>query len=353
MANYLLFNFSVSYSGGGYKRLYEYSKVINSQGGAHFIIHPNCQSLIKTFPNNHYHVVKQSFLERIFEDCKYLKPIIKNIGVPDAYYSYGIPIYSKIGVVNWFHLSNVLPLASKGISSGLLSHLKVMELGRRIRKNLVNASVISAESQFSLAALGTKYMQRHFLSVNGADDELKVLANNKVFEKSNIAVVVGTYKYKALADSYQVFKELRKITNSNLKLVVIGPKKDISVKLTGDENVIIKGILSREKVIECLQAARFYISTTQIENSYNAASEGIFFASESYISNIGPHQELLEKMPHSIVSMPNVYPSLIKVRRGEVNGDNLLKWVQVVEQMMTKVNTSLAKEKYKGKDNNV
>ena len=353
MENYLLFNFSVSYSGGGYKRLYEYSKVINSQGGAHFIIHPNCQSLIKTFPNNHYHVVKQSFLERIFKDCKYLKPIIENMGVPDAYYSYGIPIYSKIGVVNWFHLSNVLPLASKGISSGLLNRLKVMELGRRIRKNLVNTSVISAESHFSLAALGTKHIQRHFLSVNGADDELKILANNKVFKKSNIAVVVGTYKYKALADSYQVFNELRKATNSDLKLIIIGLKKDIPASLISDENVIIRGLLSREKVIEYLQTARFYISTTRIENSYNAASEGIFFANESYISNIGPHQELLAKMPHSLVSIPNVYPSLIKVKRDEVSGDNLLTWVQVVEQMMTKIKTSLANEKYKGKERNV
>jgi len=353
MANYLLFNFSVSYSGGGYKRLYEYSKVINSQGGAHFIIHPNCQSLIKTFPNNHYHVVKQTFFWRIFEDCKYLKPIIENLGVPDFYYSYGIPIYSKIGVVNWFHLSNVLPLASKGISSNLLSYLKAKELGRRIRKNLFNASVISAESEFSLGVLGPQYMQRHFLSVNGADDEIKVLANNKVCEKSNIAVVVGTYKYKSLVDSYQVFNELRKTTNNDLKLVIIGPTKGIPANLTGDGNVIIRGLLSREKVIECLQTARFYISTTQIENSYNAASEGIFFANESYISNIGPHQELLAKMPHSLVSIPNVEPLLIKVKRDQVNGDNLLTWTQVVEQMMTKIKTSLANEKCKGKENNV
>ena len=179
------------------------------------------------------------------------------------------------------------------------------------------------------------------------------LVQNKVFKKSNIAVVVGTYKYKALADSYQVFNELRKATNSDLKLIIIGLKKDIPASLISDENVIIRGLLSREKVIEYLQTARFYISTTRIENSYNAASEGIFFANESYISNIGPHQELLAKMPHSLVSIPNVYPSLIKVKRGEINGDNLLTWVQVVEQMMTKIKTSLANEKYKGKESNV
>ena len=341
-----LYNFSVSYSGGGYKRLYEYSKEFDIRGGAHFIIHQNCRSLINLFPNNLYHVVSQSLFERMFDDCKYLKPIIEYLGVPDLYYSYGIPVYFKVGLVNWFHLSNVLPLASKGISSGLLSQLKVLELGRRIRKNLANASVISAESQFSLKVLGSKYIQRHFLSVNGADDELKLLARNKVFEKSNIAVVVGTYKYKSLVDSYHVFNELRETTNSDLKLVIIGPKKNIPNNLTTDENVIIRGLLSREEVIDCLQSARFYISTTQIENSYNAASEGIFFASESYISNIGPHQELLTKIPHILISIPNIEPLLIKVKRDEVNGDNLLRWAQVVEQMLTKIETCLVNETY-------
>ena len=345
MANYQLYNFAVSHSGGGYKRLYEYSREIDSRGGAHFIIHPNCQSLIQSFPNNHYHVITQSPIQRIFEDCKYLKAILKSLGMPDLYYSYGIPIYFKVGLVNWFHLSNVLPLAPKGIAIGPLSYLKVLELGRRIRKNLENASVISAESQFSLKALGSKNTQRHFLSVNGADDEIALLAENKVYKKSNIAVVIGTYRYKALHESYKVFMMLRKASEGDLKLVIIGPEKDILAEIAGDKHVVIRGLLSRKEVVECLQTARFYISTTQIENSYNAASEGVFFADESYISNIGPHQELLAEIPYELISIPKVDSLLIKVKRENINSDNLKTWAQVVEQMMIKVQSCLPNEK--------
>ena len=345
MANYQLYNFSVSHAGGGYKRLYEYSRELDSRGGAHFIIHPNCQPLIQLFPNNHYHVVTQSSMLRIFEDCKYLKPILENHGVPDLYYSYGIPIYFEVGLVNWFHLSNVLPLKPKGITIGVLSYLKVSELGRRIRKNLQNASVISAESQFSLRALGSENTQRHFLSVNGADDEIGLLAANKVYKKSNIAVVIGTYRYKALHESYKVFTMLQKTSESDLKLVIIGPEKDIPAKIASDKNVVIRGLLSRKEVVECLQAARFYISTTQIENSYNAASEGVFFADESYISNIGPHQELLAQMPYELIPIPRLDSLIIKVKRDNIHGEKLKTWAQVVEQMMIKIQSSLPNEK--------
>ena len=340
-----LYNFSASFSGGGYKRLYEYAKDLNHRGGAHFIIHPNCESLTQLFRNNCYHVAIQSPAQRIFRDCGYLKPILKNIGVPDLYYSYGIPIYSKVGLVNWFHLSNVLPLVPRGISIGPLAYLKVLELGRRIRNNLYNASVISAESQFSLRALGSESMQRHFLSVNGADDELELLAGNKIFPKSNIAVVIGTYRYKALQESYRVFSMLSKASKSELKLVIIGSKKDIPAKIAGDKNVVIRGLISQKKVVECLQDAKFYISTTQVENSYNAASEGVFFAEESYISNIGPHQELLSETPTELVSIPGVHSELIKIKRENINGNKLQTWAQVIEQMMMKIQRTIPNEK--------
>jgi hypothetical protein len=138
---------------------------------------------------------------------------------------------------------------------------------------------------------------------------------------------------------------LRKASEGELKLVIIGPEKDIPAKIAGDKNVVIRGLLSRKKVVECLQAARFYISTTQIENSYNAASEGVFFADESYISNIGPHQELLAEMPYKLISIPRLDSLLIKVKRENVNGDNLQSWAQVVEQMMIKIQSSLPNEK--------
>ena len=48
-----LFNFNASRIGGGYKRLYEYSKYFNNKNGAYFIIHPHCSTLINEFKNRY------------------------------------------------------------------------------------------------------------------------------------------------------------------------------------------------------------------------------------------------------------------------------------------------------------
>ena len=114
-----LFNFAVTRTGGGLKRLYEYAKWFHEKGGAWFIIHPNCDFLTKEFPNNKYFVVLQTRTQRFFKDCDYLSDIKKEIGTPDLYYSYGIPIYYHFGKINWFHMSNVLPLNSKDMGLSL------------------------------------------------------------------------------------------------------------------------------------------------------------------------------------------------------------------------------------------
>ena len=131
--NKSLFNFAVSYSGGGYKRLYEYAKWFNDNGGAWFIIHPNCKSLLNKFSNNQYFIAKQSHIQRLINDCGYLPGIEREIGQPDLYYSYGIPIYARFGKVDWIHLSNVIPLVANTLSLPLLRQLKFCLLGLRIR----------------------------------------------------------------------------------------------------------------------------------------------------------------------------------------------------------------------------
>jgi hypothetical protein len=65
----LLFNFAASYSTGGYKRLYEYARWFDRNGGAWFVIHPRCTHLITEFPNNRCFVARQSQIERLYNDC--------------------------------------------------------------------------------------------------------------------------------------------------------------------------------------------------------------------------------------------------------------------------------------------
>ena len=340
IANKFLFNFSASYSGGGFKRLYAYAKWFNANGGAWFIIHSCCESLINEFQNNHVFLVRQPRYQRIFNDCGYLNAIGKEIGQPDLYYSYGIPIYARFGRVNWFHLSNVLPLGSQGIPLPLFDRLKLGYLGWRINHNFKNADLISAESNYSLGLIDVKQAEKFFLSVNGSNDELAYLQNEYSQKKDNIATVLGTYSYKALKDSYHVFEMLRN-RDSELKFMIIGNERAIPKDLRHNKNIIVTGVLQRGEVIERLRKTKYYISTTRIENSYNAASEGVFFADESYISDIGPHRELLMNMPFDQISVPNMSRPVLHVKKENISGANLKTWEDVINEMIRKVRVNL------------
>jgi hypothetical protein len=89
-------------------------------------------------------------------------------------------------------------------------------------------------------------------------------------------------------------------------------------------------------LVDCLRKTRFYISTTRVENSYNAAAEGIFFADESYISDIGPHRELLLNAQFDTVSVPGIRQPLLHVHRHRLTGANLKSWETVVGDMIAR-----------------
>lgn len=334
MVNKYLLNFSVSRSGGGYKRLFEYARAMNNRGGAHFIIHPDSRSLIDQFPNNKYYVVRQSKIKRVFNDFGYLNQIIDVCGYPDFYYSYGIPIISRIAKVNWFHLSNVLPLCPGGMPMALIDLLKMRLLGPKIKRGFKNADVISAESEYSLGLVDGRWKSKLFLSVNGSDDEIHFLNSLSPRIKKDIAVVMGTYRHKAIQDSYHIFKVLKKNRSVNLKLLLAGDSTRIPRAIKLDPDVIVLGYLERVELMSILNTAKFYISTTRIENSYNAASEGIFLAEESYISDIQPHLELLLGEVYGFSDMPGLSRRIAHVERRRLKGINLKKWDEVVDEMV-------------------
>jgi len=342
--NKYLFNFAVSYMSGGLKRLHGYAKWFNEHGGAWFIIHPQCEFLISEFENNRYFVARQARHERLFNDCVYLTDIREEIGMPDLYYSYGIPIYAKFGKVNWFHLSNVLPLCSKGIPLSLFDRIKLKYLGSRIKNNYHNADVIASDSPFSLSLVKIKETEKLFLSLMGSDDELFYFKNSRPKKKENIATVVGTQKYKALQDSYHIFEMLR-TTNRQLKLVLIGSEKDIPNDLRANNDIIIKGALKRNDVIEYLRGSKYYISNTCIEGSYNAAAEGVLLADESYISDIEPHRDLLENIRFERVSVPNMNGPALHVKREDMSVAHLKTWEDIITDLVNQVGMLLRKDK--------
>ena len=179
-----------------------------------------------------------------------------------------------------------------------------------------------------------------FLSVNGSDDELASLSAANDAAKECIATVVGTASYKALQDSFRVFEMLRK-SDSRLTLMIFGNPRWIPGELTRRHNVVVRGEEPRSTVIECLRKSRIYISTTRIENSYNAAAEGIFLADESYISDIGPHRELLRGMPFEEISVPGVRSAMLHVHRDRLTGANLQSWETVIVNMISRFHQAL------------
>ena len=332
-----LFNFSVTTTGGGLKRLCEYAKWFHESGGAYFIIHPNCEFLKKEFPNNKYFIVFQTRLERLYKDCEYLSKINKEVNKPDLYYSYGIPIYYEFGKINWFHVSNVLPFDTKNMGLTLFDrYIKFNILRWKIIKNYQNADIVSAESKNSLNMIKNEKVKEIFLSSNGSDDEINHLQSNSIMDKKNVAVIVGTQSYKKLIDAYCIFKYLKK-KNKTLKLIIVGDQKYIPKQLTNKDNIFLEGIIKQKDVIKLLKKAKYYISTTRIENSFNAASEGIFFAEESYISDIGPHRELLKNESCDFISLPNLTGKIIKIKRKNIKGKNLMLWRDIIVQKIKKI----------------
>jgi len=337
-----LFDFSASHVGGGLKRLYEYAKWFAANGGAWFMVRGRCEQLKSEFPGNEFFVVRRSRLARVIDNAASVRETVGQIGaVPECYYAYGIPLSERVGRVNWFHLSNVLPLAWRGVPLPLATQLRHRLLGRQTRRGLAYADVISAESQAALALFDDSYRRRLFLSVNGSDDEISEAAHGAARERQPAAIVVGTYSYKALGESLQVFRALKQ-SDDQLRLIVFGDETRIPAGVRTDPAVIIRGERPRGEVIDALRQARFYISTTVIEGSYNAASEGVFLAEQSYISDIGPHRELLAGQNVERLMLPNMTRPVLRVRRNELSTTHLKTWAQLIADMNGRIRDQLA-----------
>jgi hypothetical protein len=252
-----------------------------------------------------------------------------------VYYSYGIPIYQPFGRMNWFHLSNVLPLDVWGVPLSVFDKLKLSLLGVRIKRHFKHAEIISAESEYSLRLISNEHSDKCCVSVNGSDEEI-MQAEQPLRMKENVAIILGTYRYKALADSYAIFKMLQNKT-PELTLEIVGDQQRIPSSILRDPSVLATGWLTRPEVIRRLERSRYYISTTLIENSYNAASEGIFFAEESFISDIGPHRELLQNQTFETITIPSLVNPLFHIKRNQIDAANLKNWDQVIREMLDRV----------------
>lgn len=330
----LVFNFSASYIGGGRKRLEAFAKWFDGHGGATFLIHPACEALRDRFPRNRYVTVRLSRFQRLRGDFGYLREAVGDQQGPALYYSYGIPIPRPIGRINWLHVNNVLPLTNERIPLTLLDRLKRIHLGPRLRASARRSEVVSAESENSVRLLGPGLTDRAVVSVNGSDDEIAACNAPPTAGASERSVVaVGTWRYKALDDALAVFEWLR-ASDPALRMHVYGPSEFVPDSLRNHDHVSVCGTVDRAEVVNALRAARFYVSTTKLENSYCAASEGMFLAEESIVSDLPPHRELLVGEEFESMAIPGVATPLLRVRRERLKGANLRSWDTVVREML-------------------
>ena len=330
-----LMNFSSTYAGGGLIRLVETAKWFDKTEGGCFIVHQKAFNYIKDYSNkNVYYVVTQNRIRRLFNDGYYLQNILNVIGTPDIYFSYGIPVFFKIGKVNWFHISNALSLTTRKINLSLFIRLKMILLKYRILKYLDHLQIISGESEFSLKLIkdvGQRQLDSIYFSVlpNGfSEHELNNV--QKIFnDEEHYAITIGTFVYKKLGIAFSLFKYLQEKDKKLKTFIIVGNRNELPFELRTNKNVIVDIGATRESVINLLSNAKYYISASQIENSSIAALEGLVFSKSVFLSDIPSHREMLKDMQYEELYVKGI-KDLFLVANIESNPllNNIYSWEQ-------------------------
>lgn len=294
-----LFNFSASPAGGGLVRLRETAKWFDGHGGATFLVHAKALEAVSRYSNCNRHIgIQPDKLRRLFADGNYLPGVIRQIGVPDVYFSYGIPLFYSVARINWLHVSNALTLTRDRYGMPFRRHFEHQLLGKRLVRSLKHAHIASAESEFALGLLrmakgNTGSVNKYVVIDNGCADDLFDRQECGVqVEPSSYAVTIGTAPYKRLEQALAVFGALQRSHPSLDRFKVVGDRSQIPRKVLRDGRVdaLGSGIESQE-LYSMLERAKYYISTSGIENSSVAATEAMLLCENVVLSNIPSHRE--------------------------------------------------------------
>lgn len=308
-----LLNFSSSWTGGGLKRLEETAKWFDSQEGAVFLVNYRALSSVSRYSQrNSYISIKQNKIKRFIADGKYLSWIINEIGIPDVYFSYGIPVFYKVGRLNWLHISNALTLTPAGHNMSLLRQFEHRVLGRRLLCSMRDVQIASAESEFSLDLLKNAKSNNanrcmYIVLENGCEVALFNMAKSPqpLINDGNYAITVGTAPYKRIKLAHAIFRMLHQMHPDMNRFKIVGDQKLIPMEVMNDDMVDAIGSgLTNDDLYSMLRSAKYYISASRIENSSIAALEGLLLSHNTALSDIPPHREIcrnliIEKMKMS------------------------------------------------------
>ena len=297
-----LFNFSSSSDGGGFNRTKETVKWFDNNFGAYFIINDKIKDEIIVHNKvNKYFFISENKIKRLLFDGYYLPKIIDEIGKPDIYFSYGIPVFYDIARINWFHISNALSLKTKNISLTFMKRIQMWILKKRIIRSMKHTHIATGESEFSINMLKDKNNEKHikcFYDVlpNGYDISLVKNVLNKKRELScKYGITIGTYKYKKIKVALELFHEIKKTDNLK-KMIIVGSFDHIPKSVVDDKFVEIKSNVSTKELFNLLYNAEYYISASQIENSSIAVIEALLLSQNIVLSNIPSHNEMLRNL---------------------------------------------------------
>tara|TARA_B100001059_G_C17825125_1_gene580872 strand:- start:28 stop:1086 length:1059 start_codon:yes stop_codon:yes gene_type:complete len=336
-----LFNFSSSTVGGGLIRILETIKWFDSNNGSYFIVNYRIKDLVSKYnKNNKYFFVSDNKFKRLLSDGYYIPRIIDEIGIPDVYFSYGIPVFKEIGRINWFHISNALTLKTDKISLPLKTLIQMMILKKRIIKSMRYTDIATGESEFSINLLKQEAGKRNFkchydVLPNGYNiKSIKEIVNKKRELLLKYAVSIGTYKYKKIEIALELFHHIKEANNLK-KFIIVGSASNIPRSVINDKFVEIVPSMSRENLLNLLYNAEYYISTSQIENSSNAVLEALLLSKNIILSNIPSHNEMLRNFKTKTITLNNTeFHSLKNI----YNKIEAISWVEVFKKMFDIIN---------------
>jgi glycosyltransferase involved in cell wall biosynthesis len=291
----IIFDFSSSPIGGSLRRLLAFTIFFTkSDLKVKFLIHPSAVQIVKDVDCQSYEIVHKTILDKIFFSTGYLKKYKKRT---KWFFSYGIPIKNKIGIKNWLHISNVLPISQKKISTGLINKLKILLQRFYFKKYSINPDIVSGESTFTLNEYEMLVGKiSSFLLPNGITpiNIDNINCTMEFIHGKNYAVAVGTASYKRIDKTFQLFREI-KDKNSLGMLIIVGHKNNVSKALQRRADIHIVSDLSDEEYFRLLKNARVFISTSEIENSSCAVLEAALYVKTCYLSIIPSHMEMMNE----------------------------------------------------------
>ena len=333
-----LFNFSSSWSGGGLIRTLETIKWFDDNLGASFIISDRIKGLVSSYnKKNKYFFISENKIKRLLMDGYYMPKIIDQIGRPDIYFSYGIPVFNNIAKINWFHISNALTLKTNNISLPLITRFKMWILKKRIIKTMNNTDIASGESKFSINLLKEENEKRNItchydVLPNGYDISLlEDILNKKREQSSRYAITIGTFSYKKIDIALELFQKIKETYNLQ-KFIIIGSFNDLPKSIINDRFVEFKSNISREELFSLLYNAEYYISASQIENSSIAALEALLLSKNIILSDIPSHNEMIKSFKTKTLYLKK---SKVSFNMLENNNQKIdaIPWINICEKL--------------------